>query len=90
MDVDFINNTAVVNIEFYEDTNAGVRKAALITFAKVESVSKICNLERMQKNARAGNINYWIPAGAHGTTYIYLVDGCIAITAQAVRFEIAI
>lgn len=88
LEIDYVRNAAVVGIEFYESPDASSRKSALITFDGVRSISKICDLERMQKNARAGNINYWAPTRGKGTTYIYLVDGCMAITAQAVRFDI--
>jgi len=88
MDVDYVKNVVVVALEFYEDVDAPCRKTALITFEGVESISKICSLERMNQNAGAGNVNYWVPSQPGGTTFIYLVDGCISLTAQRVSLEI--
>lgn len=62
------------------------RKPAIIRFSKVISVSNVLDLEALRDNSSAGNINYWAPVQG-GVTYIYLVNGCIAILAEEIEFN---
>jgi hypothetical protein len=87
MNVDYAAKVATVKIEFFEDAKDRNRKVALLIFEEIELVSQISSLERLQENAFAGNVNYWVPAQNGGTTYIYLVDGCVSIKAEKVRVE---
>lgn len=51
---------------------------------KKHRVAVLGNLARTRSGRVAGNVNYWVP-NEGGTTYLYLVDGCVAITAKAMR-----
>lgn len=85
--VDYIKKSVAVNLEYYKSENALKRSAAILTFEKVESVSHICNIEKLQKNASAGNIAFWHPSKSHGSTELYLVGGLLAITAKKAQFK---
>lgn len=85
MNVDYNLKRVTVELDFYEDSSDSHRKSASIIFEGVKSIAEICNLDRLQDNARAGNVNYWVPGQADDTTYVYLVDGCLAILAKTVE-----
>lgn len=84
MRVDHPGKKVTIDFDFYQSTDDRARSPLSITFDAVESLSHIADLKRMQANAFAGNVNYWVPSSGPGTTYIYLVDGCIAITAGSI------
>ena len=71
----------------YLNTNDSNRKPFSIVFEGVESISQISNLDRLEQNAFAGNVNYWIPEQNGGTTYIYLTDGCVAIKSAKIHLK---
>ncbi len=75
----------MLEVDFYENTQAPERVTASIEFAGVTTTSQITDFKRLCTNAGAGNINYWIPSKKEGTTYIYLMDGIISITASKVH-----
>lgn len=84
--VDFVKRTATLRIMYYRDgSSSTTRTAAEISFENVESVSSIASLDRLEKNALAGNVNYWVPTKSFGTSHIYLVDGYIAIISNPPR-----
>jgi hypothetical protein len=85
MNIDYISKRVTVELDLYEDSHDSHRKSASIIFEGVKSISEICNLDRLQDNAKAGNVNYWVPDQSNGTSYIYLVDGCLAILAKTVE-----
>jgi hypothetical protein len=87
--IDYVSSTVIINIHFYKEDTSRNREEIIIRFNQVESISQICNFNDLQKNAFAGHVNYWIASNGYGTTYIYLVNGCIAITAASINFEIA-
>ena len=87
MTIDYSLRVATVGLEFYSSEEERHRHPALITFHGIESISQICDLDQLAKNASPGNVNYWIPAEEGGTTYIYLVDGCLAIKAMRVAMK---
>lgn len=84
--VDFVARTVSFEVAYYERKDSRQRRGGVILFTGVESLAATCDLLSVQRNARAGNINYWVPAGAGGTTHFYLADGCIAIRADAASF----
>lgn len=88
MNINFVDRVAIIIIEFYVDSSDRTRKAALFRFADVQSISTICNLQRLEDNARAGNVNYWVPGKPDDNTYIYLVDGCLAIQARLISVDL--
>jgi hypothetical protein len=85
LSVDFESEVVRVEIEFYPDSETAQRVSAVLVFEGVTSVSNILDLARTRSGRIAGNVNYWVPNEV-GTTYLYLVDGCVAVTAKAVRF----
>lgn len=87
MHVDYVAKSVTVNLEYYKSEEDSKRKAAAVVFEKVETVSQIGDLEKLQDNARAGNVVFWHPANGSGTTEIYLTGGILAITAKKVRFK---
>jgi hypothetical protein len=84
MEIDYDAKTAKIELDYYESTDDSERKPLLIVFEGVESFSQISNWRRLQKNAFAGNVNYWHPYQKSDETFIYLSDGCIAITASKI------
>lgn len=87
LQVNYVEKTAAIDIEFYETEQSSTRLGATIAFEKVANISHISDFNRLEINASAGNINYWVPAKNKGVTYIYLVDGCIAIDASIVSIK---
>lgn len=88
MSIDYVARVVTVVVDFYRDNNSRARERAIIRFDDVESISQICDFDHLQKNASAGNINYWAPAKGKGVTFIYVVDGCISITAVKVTMTL--
>ncbi len=84
---DFVARSVSFDVAYYERKDSRQRRGGVILFTGVESLAATCDLINIQRNARAGNINYWVPASAGGTTHLYLADGCIAIRAEAASFE---
>jgi hypothetical protein len=83
-----------VNIDFetgsgayYSSPDSRQRATAALFFEGVESVSQTLSVTDVRENATAGNINYWVPGDIGGVTYVYVVNGCIAVTAKSVRFD---
>jgi hypothetical protein len=84
MDIDYAAKTAKIDLEYYESRDDSKRKPLSIMFEGVKSFSQISNFGRLLKNASAGNVNYWHPYQNGDETFIYLSDGCIAITASKI------
>ena len=85
--VDFPTKSVTIQIAYYPNEERRQREQATVNFEDVDSISQIADFLRLQDNYTAGNVNYWRPIDGPGVTYIYLVDGCIAISAKAVRFD---
>jgi len=79
LEINFEVRVIKIFIEYYPTLEANQRKSAWLTFENVDSISQIANLSQLAQNRGAGNINYWLPALSFGTTFIYLVNGCITI-----------
>ena len=84
MDIDYVAKTVKIRLEYYSNQEEKYRKLIFINFEEVSMISEISNLKQLQKNAFAGNVNYWVPKQDDGVTYIYLTDGCIAIHAHKI------
>ncbi|WP_157778542.1 hypothetical protein [Massilia violaceinigra] len=84
METDFLAKTVKITVGYYANPDDSKRKEIVIVFEGVESISQISDLDQLQKNAFAGNVNYWRPNDGGMATYIYLTDGCIAITAKKI------
>lgn len=87
LSVDYGAKIVVINIAYYKTEQSPKRQEAIITFKKVQSISQITDFERLEMNAWAGNVNYWVPAEFGGITYIYFADGCLAIHAKKIAFK---
>ncbi len=84
MTTHFAARTVHISLDYYADSDCAKRRELSLLFEGVSSISQISDLERLQQNAFAGNVNYW-RAGDGGTPgYLYLTDGCIAIAAAKV------
>ncbi len=85
--INYAEKTMTISVECYQDAvHDRGRQPARIIFEGVYSISHTVDLDALQDNASVGNIEYWAPHPG-GTTYIYLVDGSIAVCARSLRFE---
>ena len=87
LEVDYPARAARIAVSYYASHDARQRSRAVIRFEQVESVSHHADLLAMVNNASAGNVNYWNPAVRAKRTFIYLVEGCLAVEAELVFFE---
>lgn len=85
--INYVSKTIEIQLELYLNTNDTSRKSLSVVFEGVESISQMSDLDKLEQNAFAGNINYWLPEQSSGTTYIYLTDGCIAIKAANILLK---
>ena len=85
--INYVSKTIEIQLELYLNTNDTIRKSLSVVFEGVESISQMSDLDKLEQNAFAGNINYWLPEQSSGTTYIYLTDGCIAIKAANILLK---
>ena len=77
-----------LRVSYYPDgENSAERLPARITFSGVANVADVLDFVALADNRSAGNISYWHPAARSVTSYIYLVSGLVAITAEELRFE---
>jgi hypothetical protein len=87
--IQYGKKTAVINLAYYQDpVNSKERTPAEILFSGIERINEVSDLQHLEQNRSAGNIVYWYPANGKGTTYIYLVSGVIAVTADSVEFRV--
>jgi hypothetical protein len=82
--IDFEAGSVAIDIAYYASAESRQRVPAVLLFEGVESISQTLSMARVRQNAAAGNINYWVPSDGSGTTYIYVVDGCVVVTAKSV------
>jgi hypothetical protein len=76
--------SAVFDVEYYETQMAKGRTAITVEFSGVTQISGIFDMCNINKNAWAGNINYWVRGEGGSPFYFYMVDGCISIAAVSV------
>jgi hypothetical protein len=86
MEISYTKKDLIVEVELYRSSDDRVREKRSIIFEGVRSISQIADFNSLEKNAFAGNINYWVPC-QDGTTFIYLTDGCIVVNASGLRVE---
>lgn len=79
--------TVTIVLEYYRESDSRERLLAAIHFSGVLRMQETADLDELADNARAGNIVHWVPSQGPGTTYLHLVRGFIAITAERVEFE---
>ena len=86
--IDYPKKSVVVELAFYPNPGASSRTNAEIHFSGVSSISHSGDFGHLADNASAGNVNYWAPAEKGGTTFIYLVNGVLSVTAKKVVFKV--
>jgi hypothetical protein len=84
--IDYARKIVVIGVQYYEKPEDKSRKPVNIVFEDVSGLSQISDLDAISKNTFAGHINHWVPV-QRGTTFIYLVDGCISVTSSSVKIE---
>ncbi|WP_156956381.1 hypothetical protein [Stenoxybacter acetivorans] len=88
MCVDYERCGVAIEVDSYLSDDSKHREPISIKFNNVSSMSKICDFIALQKNAKPGNVCYWNPSQFLGTTFIYLSDGCLAITAESIDVSV--
>lgn len=88
ININFLAASVTIQIAYYPAGDSQQRVKAKLIFENVESISQLVDLVRLRQNATAGNVNYWRSGDASGPTYIYLVDGCIAVSAKIIRIDL--
>lgn len=79
--------TVTIVLEYYREFGSGERVQAAVKFFGVVRMQEIADLDELADNASFGNIAHWIPSRGPGTTYLHLVRGFVAVTAERVEFE---
>ncbi|WP_150115708.1 hypothetical protein ACDI35_06195 [Xanthomonas axonopodis pv. cajani] len=85
--LDFSTRTLKIYTNHYQSRKSSKRSKLIISFYKVANYSCLSDLESILDNSKSGNINSWSPAKGKGTTYIYLVEGCIQVAADNVEID---
>lgn len=85
--LDFRTRTLTIYTNHYQSSESSKKEKLVINFYKVTSYSCLSDLESILDNSKSGNINSWSPATGKGTTYIYLVEGCIQVAADRVEID---
>jgi hypothetical protein len=83
--IDYSKRTVSFDLAFYESEEAPRRTRAVLQFEGVVALSHMADFERLADNFKSGHVQYWVPQPGHGTTFIYLMDGAISITARRTR-----
>lgn len=81
--VDVLRQTVSLALSSYPSLDASDRVAIEVTFNEVTSVNTLTDLVKLADNHSAGNVAYWHIQKGPGTSYFYLVQGCLVITARS-------
>jgi hypothetical protein len=79
--IDVLGRIVTLRLSSYPAQDARERDAIEIVFTNVEQVQSIADLVELEDNHSAGNVNQWHVADGAGTSYFYLIEGCLAVTA---------
>ena len=82
--INLLKKSVVIRLLAYPDEHSKDRKPIELTFLDVETVTTSADLESIADNAFAGTVNHWHLAERPGTSFIYLVEGYITVTARTV------
>jgi hypothetical protein len=88
VNTNYRKQTVSVAVRYYPDQKDKKRVSAKVVFSGVERLSEVSDFRALSENKTFGNISYWHPADGEGTTYFYLTEGIVAITAKAIEFKI--
>ena len=83
--IDYSKRTVAFELAFYKSEQAPRRTRAVLRFDGVSALSHIADFARLADNFKFGHVQYWVPESGRGTTFIYLMDGAISITAKRAR-----
>ena len=81
--IDHIQKSVSVRLLAYRDEDAGDRNPIELRFSDVESVTTSANLDRIADNSSAGTVNHWHLAEGPGTSFLYLIEGYVAVSARS-------
>jgi hypothetical protein len=79
--VDAPLRTVLLRFSSYPSLKARERVSIEVAFEDVTSMSVVADLKQMEDNYAAGNVNHWHVAEGAGTSFFYLIEGCLTITA---------
>jgi hypothetical protein len=86
--INALENSVSVRLLAYPNEKSKERTPIEVTFLDVETITSNANLDSLSGNASAGNVNHWHLAVGPGTSFFYLVEGYIAVTARkALKLE---
>lgn len=89
MSINYPKRLITLSLSVYLDpVTSSQRVPAEVHFSEVERISEVADLLELGSNRSAGNIVYWHPSLAAGTTNIYLTGGMLAITAKSIKVRI--
>lgn len=78
---DIIKKLVTHHIAYYTSTASNSRTYLNLKFQEVSYFSSLIDFHQLHNNHSFGNVNHW---KLGSTSYIYLVEGCIAVTANKV------
>lgn len=84
LDFDPVKGVVSLRLQAYPKPDASTRTAIVVLFEGVTAVAMHADVASLAGNRFAGNVSYWHMADSRGTSYIYLAEGYIAITAEGV------
>ncbi len=82
--IDFDGRSLTLVVDAYLAPDQKARKPVELIFSDVTDLSCLADFANLSANAKAGNINYWVPSLEGKSSYLYLTDGCLAINAGQV------
>lgn len=80
--IDVLCRTVTLRLSAYATEESPKRDAIEIVFRDVEQVQCIADLVKLGDNRSAGNITHWHIAHGPGSSFFYLIEGCLVVTAQ--------
>ncbi len=83
LEIDFAARQVVMVLQVHIGEASPVRTPMTITFTTVRGVTTSADLMSLQDNAFAGHVSHAHLADGAGTSHIYLVEGYLAVTADA-------
>jgi hypothetical protein len=82
IDIDTVKYTASIRLLSYETPGSPERIPITIDFSNVTSMTMQADMIQLANNRFAGTVAYWHIAEGTGTSYIYLIEGYVAVTAD--------
>lgn len=80
--IDALSRTVSLRFSSYPSFAASDRIAIEVAFKNVTSITTTADLVALSINHGAGNVNHWHVAEGPGSSYFYLIEGCLVITAE--------